>query len=303
MKNEAHSRTFWPIASITAAMAVIFVFFQLLPGFAPDRPDSFLKKAAGTGAAELCDVSSLGFTAVNQDRSPLSLRLVADSPQPGRESRVVAALSTPAGRPITWNDLAEAHTKKFHLLAVDPTLADYHHIHPVPTAVPGEYEFTFAPRAGGSYRFFADLLPVATGRPIQAVADVEVPGEEGESRPDFAREASVGDFFFRLSNAQAEIRAGRPSLVTLEVRHRREGAPVQLQPVMGAFAHLVAFDSDRSGFAHMHPLEEGLEIELDGHRPELSFMFFARAAGTYTVWAQVKVDDAEVFAPFTIEVL
>jgi len=26
---------------------------------------------------------------------------------------------------------------------------------------------------------------------------------------------------------------------------------------MGAFAHLVAFDETRSGFAHLHPMETG----------------------------------------------
>ena len=35
------------------------------------------------------------------------------------------------GSPLTSQDVALSHTQKIHLLAVDKTLNDYHHIHPV----------------------------------------------------------------------------------------------------------------------------------------------------------------------------
>ena len=43
-----------------------------------------------------------------------------------------------------------------------------------------------------------------------------------------------------------------------------------LEPVMGAFAHLVTFDEALSGFAHLHPMEtdltqcESVTIEVNG---------------------------------------
>jgi len=46
---------------------------------------------------------------------------------------------------------------------------------------------------------------------------------------------------------------------------------VPLEPVMGAFAHLVAFDETRSGFAHLHPMETDLLKTPDATRPALSF--------------------------------
>src|SRR6185295_13358412 len=65
--------------------------------------------------------------------------------------------------PLLLEDLREVHTKKIHLLIVDPSLVDYHHEHPVPTGIPGEYAFRFTPRTRGPYRAFADVQPLLTG--------------------------------------------------------------------------------------------------------------------------------------------
>ena len=75
-----------------------------------------------------------------------------------------------------------------------------------------------------------------------------------------------------------------------------------MEPVMGAFAHLVAFDEARSGFAHLHPAEEDLTIKPDALRPELNFKITIPKAGRYVIWAQVKLGGREEFAPFPLEV-
>jgi len=73
--------------------------------------------------------------------------------------------------------------------------------------------------------------------------------------------------------------------------------------VMGAYAHLVAFDEARSGFAHLHPVETDLTKKPDAIRPELSFKIMIPSAGRYVIWAQVNLDGSEVFAPFWFEVV
>lgn len=293
----------WRILRITALMAGIYVFFHLLPDFAPERPATFLRQATGDTSPELCHFSSLGFTQVNQSRSPLILRLLAhSSPRAGEEVRVTASLARPGGRPVSFADLEEKHTEKFHLLIVDPTLGDYQHHHPEPTSVPGEYHFTFRPRHGGTYRFYAEVVPLVTGRPVQAVADLEVAGEEA-ARKRFSTEATVEDVSFYLMPPEDGLRARRPAILSFDIRHRNEGRSVTLEPVMGAWAHIVAFDQERTGFAHMHPLQENLELQLDPVEPELDFMFYATEPGLYTIWGQVKIDGAEIFVPFSVEVL
>jgi hypothetical protein len=291
------------IARITALMAVIYGFFYLLPSFAPERPANFLRQVTGDPSPELCDFSSIGFTEVNQGRSPLILRMRAHSElQAGEEVTVTAALGRPSGRAVGLSDLEERHTEKFHLLIVDPSLGDYQHEHPRPTAINGEYEFTFTPRHGGDYRFFAEVVPTVTGRPVQAVADLAVAGVAG-GVPDLSARAAVDGYEFALTLPEEGVRAKRPAILALNVRNQVDGEGTGLEPVMGSWAHIVAFEGERRGFAHMHPLREGLDLELDPREPEIEFMFFAERPGVYTVWAQVKIEGRELFAPFSLEVL
>jgi hypothetical protein len=291
------------VARITALMVVIYGFFHFLPSLAPERPAQFIRQVTGDPSPELCDFSSIGFTEVNQGRSPLIMRIRPHSdPRAGEEVKVTVALGRPSGRAVSFSDLEERHTEKFHLLIVDPSLGDYQHEHPAPTSIAGEYEFTFLPRHGGTYRFFAEVVPVVTGRPVQAVVDLMVAGTEGGG-PDLSEEALVDGYAFSLTLPEGEVRAKRPAILALQVRNQAAGGRAVLEPVMGSWAHIVAFEGERSGFAHMHPLREGLDVELDPYEPEIEFMFFADRPGVYIVWAQVKIEGEERFAPFSLKVL
>ena len=76
-----------------------------------------------------------------------------------------------------------------------------------------------------------------------------------------------------------------------------------MQPVMGAFAHLVAFNDERSGFAHLHPQETDLAKRPDAQHPELTFKITIPQAGRYVIWAQVNLGGEEAFVPFWTDVL
>ncbi len=291
--------------AITVFLGSVFVFSQMLSGLAPERPEGFLRKVTGQTDIELCDIGSMGFTAVNDQRSPIQMRLFTDRPvRAGQTARVRIGLATAKGRPIRMEELQEVHTEKIHLLIVDPGLGDYHHKHPVSTGTAGEFVFAFTPAHPGTYRVFADIVPLATGRPAYGAANIEVLGEGDAPEPARPSETfAAGDHRLSVTPPADGLRVRRPALITLSLAHAREGEPVEMQPVMGAFAHLVAFDRHRSGFAHMHPVEEGLDIVLDPIRPELRFMFYAEEPGFYKVWAQVKIDGEEIYAPFGVEVL
>ena len=75
-----------------------------------------------------------------------------------------------------------------------------------------------------------------------------------------------------------------------------------MAPIMGAFAHLVAFDETRSGFAHLHPMEIDLLQAPHPARPVLNFKVTIPQAGRYVIWSQVDIDGRERFAPFWLEV-
>jgi hypothetical protein len=97
------------------------------------------------------------------------------------------------------------------------------------------------------------------------------------------------------------VRAGQP----LDLRFamaRAGGGEVPLEPVMGAFAHLVAFDAARSGFAHLHPTESDLLKKPDANAPVLNFKLTIPRSGRYVIWAQVNLGGTETFVPFELDV-
>jgi hypothetical protein len=100
------------------------------------------------------------------------------------------------------------------------------------------------------------------------------------------------------------FRAGVPADLILRIQSAgTEKKPVPLQPVMGAFAHVVAFDEQRSGFAHLHPQQTDLSKPPDRLKPELNFKVLIPKPGRYAIWAQVKLTEEEIFVPFWVDVL
>src|SRR5262249_43983291 len=109
-------------------------------------------------------------------------------------------------------------------------------------------------------------------------------------------------FRFELVPAALPIKAQRPADLKLKIA-RTGGGTVPMEPVMGAFAHLVAFDEARSGFAHLHPMEIDLEKRPDAIHPELNFKITIPRAGRYVIWAQMNLGGKETFVPFWFDVV
>ena len=98
-----------------------------------------------------------------------------------------------------------------------------------------------------------------------------------------------------------QIRAGQATDLKFSVTNTG-GGEVGLEPVMDAYAHLVAFDTARSGFAHLHPMDADLGVAPDSIKPTLSFKITIPAAGRYVIWAQLKINGREKFVPFWFDV-
>ena len=268
------------VALITVVAVALFVGFRLLPTGTNLSHMDF--RVSGGNSIEFCDPANPQFLPVVNVRSPVMMTLQpAAAPVAGAVVRLTVALKTASDKPITPADLIVSHTKLLHLLIVDPTLGDYQHVHPEPTATPGEWTMEFRPRHAGNYRVFADFTPAATGRGLYASADLMVTGAVAvDVPPDDAR------WQFALVST-APIRARVPADLKLTLTNEG-GGNVPLQPVMGAFAHLVAFDADRSGFAHLHPMEVDLLAPPDAVHPQLNFKVTIPESGRYVISAQVN---------------
>lgn len=287
------------IVLITAAAVALYAGFRALPTGTNLHQVDF--NTQGKGMIELCDPANPQFVAVTTARSPVSLTVRTDAPAvTGREARLMLTLATSTGKPVGDGNLLVQHTRKLHLLVVDPTLRDYQHLHPEPTETDGEWTVAFTPRLAGTYRVFADFVPVPTGRSLYTGADLSVAGEVVSTPVAFSWDAETDGYRFKLTPA-APIRAGQPADLIFTVLAPDHG-PVPLEPVMDAYAHLVAFDQARSGFAHLHPVEAALTPFADPAKPALDFKITIPDAGIYVIWAQVKLAGREVFAPFWFQV-
>lgn len=288
------------IVAITAAAIGLYFFFRALPAGSDLNHVDF--RVEGANAIEFCDPSNPQFIPVVAVRSPVVTKLVPGTPPAiGQETRFTLNLATSGGKPIGPNDLVTMHTRKLHLLVVDPTLQDYQHLHPEPGARPGEWVFTHTPRLAGEYRVFADFTPTATGRGLYASADFTVPGEVPVNMivRDWTYESD--GYRYSLRPAEEPIRAGRMADLVFTV-DRADGGEVPMRIVMDAYAHLVAFDRERSGFAHLHPEQGELTQAPDPRRPTLHFKITIPKPGLYVIWAQVNLGGGERFVPFWFEV-
>ncbi|HEY0945932.1 MAG TPA: hypothetical protein VGD81_11725, partial [Opitutaceae bacterium] len=136
----------------------------------------------------------------------------------------------------------------------------------------------------------------ASDRPVTLLEPVKQTG------PVKDRTYTTADGYrFALTPVSEPIRAGSVTDLTFTVE-RVDGGTVPLEPVMDAYAHLVAFDDVRSGFAHLHPNETDLTRRPDALHPRLTFKVTIPRAGRYVVWAQVNLGGREAFAPFWFDV-
>ena len=221
----------------------------------------------------------------------------------GAESPALIRLSDAQGKPVTFQQLELAHTKKIHLLIIDEGLTDYHHEHPVPTKNAGEYAFTFKPSKGGSYTVFADLLPTATHKQEYAKTEVAAAGSPAAVDQSAGRVATVDGYKFELTpEGDGTLRVGEGTLAKVKVT-KPDGQPANnLEPVMGAFAHGVGFPADRSGVVHVHPLGKEPEKASERGGPDLSFHIVPEHAGYMKFYVQVQIDGRDRFAGFGFNV-
>jgi hypothetical protein len=293
------------VALITLGAVALFVTFRYLPTGTNLSHMDF--RVEGGNVIQMCDATNPQFIPVVAVRSPVAMTLASEGPAiAGSEVRASFTLKTASGKPIVPEDLVVTHTKLLHLMIVDPTLTDYQHVHPEPAHAPGTWTFHFTPRFGGAYRIFADFTPVATGRGLYANADLAVgaPAATAPSGPQPAPNSFVVEqegYRFALVPAAQPVRARQTADLKFIVT-RLDGGHVPMEPVMGAFAHLVAFDVARSGFAHLHPMEADPLQPPDAMRPTLSFKITIPQAGRYVIWSQVNLGGRETFAPFWFDV-
>lgn len=290
------------IASISVFFVAAFFFLRSLP----DAECGFLhyiEIVNEDGEIELCATNHAGFLDLTVLKYPVEIELKSEPLIVGESDSVSLFLETSGGMSMAPHELAVTHTEKMHLMVIDPSLEDYHHLHPNPVGLDGRYDFEFTPKKSGEYRVFAEVVPVMSRRQAIAMSSLEVPGSV--EKPTFALslESIVDGVHFRLGQLPEVLKVGRDYQLALEVTGENGGS-VELETVMDAKGHMVAFDAEGRGFAHMHPIDSIVAAQAENTAEEngLSFLFNVPNSGWYRLFAQVQVDGKAVFGRFDIEV-
>ena len=274
-------------------------FFTLR--FLPDAQCGFLHYEEVTnedGSIEFCATNHAGFLDLERIKYPLKMELVPNSPTKSGESLTVdLLLETSGGTAIASHELAKTHTKKMHLMLIDASFEDYHHVHPNAVDLNGRYRFSFLPKRPGSYRAFAEIVPLRTRRQMIATSICTAPGASIEAKFEDSRTSLIDGVRFSLEGIPNKLYAGSDYKINLDISNEN-GSALQLEEIMGALGHMVAFDKAGRGFAHMHPTSSIIGAEKNDE--VLSFLFNVPNPGWYRLFAQVKVKGHEVFGRFDL---
>lgn len=286
----------------TYAAALALVATMSNPAFAQEAPanSNSAVTASSTGSTTTSAVD-LGHKA--GDNATIQSSMRAETPlEVGKKSKMILTLKDSTGTPVKLDDLVEMHTEKIHLLIVDPSLGDYHHIHPVKTETVGEYAFDFTPRRSGEYFIFADLVPVKSNAQEYSISKIAVPGDVKPLEKQQQRSVTVDGYRFDLEFENPNLVQGESTKAVVKVTGP-DGKPFdKLEPVMGAYAHLVGFSENRDFVAHIHPQGKEPETKEERGGPELSFYMNITQPGYHLLYSQVQINGKDVFAPFGIEV-
>lgn len=292
-----------PLVSI-AVLSLLFVVAYFFLRALPDAQCGFLhyeEVVNADGSVEFCATNHAGFLDLTRLKYPVEMELsLPAAAQPGQTQTVNLELLTSGGMPIAPHELAITHTKKMHVMLIDPSLNDYHHVHPQALGLNGQYSFEFTPQRAGVYQVFAEVVPLRTRRQVIATGTIAV-GEGSAAAMTFERRtASVVDGLrFDLGAVPERLRTGVDYHFNLQVS-ADDGTAVELEQVMGAKGHMVAFDAAGKGFAHMHPFDSVVGERTSSADQELAFLFNVPNAGWYRVFAQVQVKGREVFGHFDL---
>jgi hypothetical protein len=258
------------------------------------------------GELDYCGPGDAGFVDLSNRKWPMNLTFRPLDPLAiGKPCRFEMNIKQADGSPLSDEDVALSHSRKIHLLAIDPSLEDYQHLHPEPDPLfKGIWRFTLTPKKHGDYRVYLDLIPLRSPRRVLLGATFNVPGKADVLSPrKDGLQISQNNRTFILEPVQETDL--KPEIKLRFSALDNDGNDLPLRPVMGAFAHLVAFDPFTNGFAHLHPLEyEPPKAVDDSREGPLTFTFKSPKPGNYRLWAQIKVADdvEESFLPFDLEI-
>jgi len=213
---------------------------------------------------------------------------------PGTPSAFTFKVTGKDGKPV--KSYTALHDKELHLVVVRRDLTGYQHLHPT-RAASGTWSVPLGVASAGVYKAFANFQPAGQAMPMPMTLAVDLMASghfTAAALPKPAVTATVEGFKVALTG---EVLVGGSKL-TFAVS--RAGKPVDLQPYLGAFGHLVALRVGDLAYLHVHP--EGAPGH-EHHPPaggRITFVAPVPTAGQYRLFLDFKAADVVRTAEFTV---
>jgi hypothetical protein len=234
---------------------------------------------------------------------PYTLEVRSDpaTPDAGRPAQLtIFVQSRDTRQPVTEFDTV--HERQIHFMVVSSDMQHFAHEHPV-VGSGGKFTLTYTFPTGGEYHLFADVAPKGAGSQIlMQPLHVNGPAQSAIGSARFT--PSLGDTVdgvqVALATEPAKLPVGRSLNVTFTLKDAATGAPItDLEPYLGAMAHLMLIQEDGITFVHSHPDETD---PTNGHNGALTFLARFPKPGFYRGWLQFQRGGKVETATFTWEV-
>ena len=271
-----------------------------------DRPDAFwcpMHLDVRSPASTTCTICGMDLVPIPPPRLGeyrLDVEPVVSRVARARGMRVTGLrlrVNDPDGRRVT--SFATVHEREFHLFIIGRSLEYFAHVHPVPAGRDGRFDLNHE-LPPGEFMVLADFLPYGgTTQMLQRA--IVTPGYAGrlfDAPPRLVEgpaETIVGGVRVRV--ADADLAAGKPGCLQFAFFDASSGAPItDLEPFLGAPAHLLIVKPDLTEAIHGHPEEQatgGPAVSFDPRMP---------APGLYKLWVQFQRKGKVSTASFVVSV-
>jgi Domain of unknown function (DUF4396) len=191
-----------------------------------------------------------------------------------REEQLTFRILDADGEPV--RDFDTAHEKRMHLIVVRRDLTGFQHLHPELDA-DGTWRTSLLVPDAGSYRVFADFSHDGEAQTLAADLAVDGPVDWAQLPPASRRARTPDGYEVRIAGKPS---AGREAELRFSVL--RDGAPVAVEPYLGAGGHLVALREGDLAYLHVHP------ASLQDPRQPVAFTTAFPTEGRYRLFLQFK---------------
>ncbi len=259
----------------------------------PMHPD---ERSGARGTCAICGMAMVRMPPAVFKTYPVDLR-VTPTLTGARLRLAVTHPATPrqrSGQAPLVRRFAIVHERPMHLFLVGDGLEYFAHEHPAPQR-DGVFMLDVRLPRPGPYMAIVEFLPDG-GTPQtfqQMFTTGEAFGRAATPAIDVAPRTVDG---MRVSLDASRMKAGETNVLTFGIEDVASGAPVaDLEPYLGASAHLLIVCADLTEALHGHPTE-------DGRGPAISFAPLVPRAGRYKAWIQFQRAGKVSTAAFVIEV-